>query len=49
MGYICSRKIKQAEKRLSERRKFTRLTTIPQECFDAVRRLEKRQKRNIYG
>ena len=42
MGYICSEK---SEKRLSERRKFTRWTTIPQRALEAVRKLEKRQKR----
>lgn len=45
MGYICSKKLGQAEKKLSERRKFTRWTTIPQRALGAVRRLEKRQKR----
>jgi len=42
MSYICSEK---SEKRLSERRKFTRWTTIPQRALEVVRRLEKRQKR----
>lgn len=46
MSYICSEK---SEKKLCERRKFVRWATIPQRAFEAVRELEKRQKREIYG